>query len=435
MQAPAIDPQIIAALGALQGTLGGQPALQAQQGQEQQGVVQQAQQAANAAGQAYQGAAAAPPPEVSSMAGFVPQLFGDVSSIMSGNPDYSKRGHEKVVQRQKDLAEARLQNLQALRDQFDVKQRAAEQLGNTELAGEAAMKKEQYAKTMDAILAQQRADLEATNAKNLESQRQKGRMELQSAKNKADLAKAAKDQADYFDTLINETDSGNQWLDSTNVPQKQKSQLMQYAKDNGMIVADKNNADRLKAAKEVFLGFKDLEDVMGKYLYPGTDLQGTASTAAHNMWMAGTQQNEDLASFGNSAMLALRDLQALASGMGSGLRITREEYRRMVNNFPKITDNLPTAQRKLAWEKKFLQNKERSIFGKNWKPPDAGAATTTASTAPAGARTASGIPVEIKAQAMKMARTEDYSGLAKLIEKYPALDQDADLDSLTSAVE
>lgn len=431
MQAPSIDPTIIAALGAMQGTLGGQTSLQAQQDQEQQGVVDQANQAAQAAGQAYQSAAGQPTPDLGSMAALIPTLFGNTASVLSGNPDFARHGHETVVQRQKDLADARLSNLQALRDQFDQKARAAEQLGNTEMANEARMKQEQFSKAMQAILQQQQSDLTGKREKDLETQRQAGRKEIQGMKDAASAAKAQKDQADYFDSLTDQTKSGNTWLDSTNVPPKDKHQMMIYAKQNNLMVADKGTADRIRAAQEVNDNFDQMDQVMARFLANTTDPTARLKTSVGNLWAQATQSNPDIASWGNTQLAAIRNIQALASGIGSGFRLNEQEIKRAVSNFPKLTDNLPTARRKLQWERDFLLAKEKAFFGKRWQPP-AGTSVDTGKTTTASMPSSVHYTPEIKAQAMKMARTEDYSGLAKLVEKYPELDEDPDLNALTS---
>jgi hypothetical protein len=365
-----VNPDLLAMLAPMAGTLNDPNALSAQDTELQSQLSQRAQaaaQAASQAGQAYQGAAQAPSPEPG-VADQLPGLFSNVASVLSGNQAYGQRAHENLKQRHDTLLQNRLQNLQALKDQFDQKARAAEQIGNLQAAEDARLQSEKFAR-VHADLLSKRMEAMAKERENaateLENQRQKGRVEIQGMKSRAVSAKSAKDTADYFDSLQKTTRNGNAWLDSTNVPPRDKHQMMIYAKDNKRMVVDKGTADRLNAAEEVYSNFDDIEKVLRGFL-PATP-GGRIESIPKNVWAQITQSDPNIASFSNTQLAAIRNIQALASGIGSGFRLNEQEIKRAIANFPKITDDLPTALRRLEWERNFLKSKEHSFFGRNFQ--------------------------------------------------------------------
>lgn len=161
---------------------------------------------------------------------------------------------------------------------------------------------------------------------------------------------------------------------------KPTNAALQYAKDNGLVAVDKGVADRLRTSEEVQSNLDDIERVVANFL-PETP-QGRAVSIPKNLLAAWTQSNPDIASFGNTYAAAIRNIQALAGGQGSGFRLTNAEVAMATRNFPKITDDLPTAMRKLKWERDFLANKERTHLQRNMTVPKEGGPSGTQGPAP-----------------------------------------------------
>jgi hypothetical protein len=412
MQAPSIDPTIIAALGAMQGTLGGQTSLQAQQDQEQQGVVDQANQAAQAASQAYQGAAAQPTPDLGPMAGFIPTLFGNTASIISGNPEYARQGHETVVQRQKDLADARLSNLQALRDQFDQKARAAEQLGNTEMANEARMKQEQFSKAMEAILQQQQSDLTGKREKDLETQRQAGRMDLEKYKiaHPAPSAKE-KDKIDpnLFQKAVITTSGGQKGIEITKFTGDQRQQATEFALQNDLPILDANEGSQLRDIQTARLGIDTVFNKI-KRLLPADAAQRASQYGPRKMSEL-LQTSAQRAAYKSLWGTAIRLLRAQAGS--KSFRMTRSEIDRAVgSDIPTLNDTFDTASQKLQNANDLLNNAETPIVTRNWSKSGAGSSVS-----------ANPLDPNTKSQALKA----DEPTFIKIVSEHPELRSDPEI--------
>ena len=75
---------------------------------------------------AYEDLAAAPAPEVSGIESGLQQLFGDMGSIISRRPELGERSREDIKQRGAILRQQRIQNIQILRDKYQVLAQRAE---------------------------------------------------------------------------------------------------------------------------------------------------------------------------------------------------------------------------------------------------------------------------------------------------------------------
>jgi len=117
---------------------------------------QQATQAAQQAGQQYQQAAQQPAPDLGMFQALIPALFGNVASVLSGNPSYQQEGQQQVKQSRAQLLQQRADNLQALQDVFKQKAEAAQKAGDFEAEATARTKLEALSKTYD--LVKQNAD-------------------------------------------------------------------------------------------------------------------------------------------------------------------------------------------------------------------------------------------------------------------------------------
>ena len=325
--------------------------------------------ASQTAGQAYQTAAAAPPPQVDPLSQFVPTLLGHIASVIGQDKGYTQRAEAKVGDDRKALMDARLQNLAALRANSDRKASALEQAGHDEEAGKARMQTEKFDKLFltlrDREAHRNRLDeikATGTEQRSLETLRGKNDTTAAEAKTKADTA-------GYFDNEVKDAPGGGAYLDMTNIPNsyKIKDQALQYAKEKGLKVFDKDTATKMKAIDEVLRGIDQVSESMSSFLTPTMGLSN-ARTAAKNLGQAFLHSNVEIGSFGVSKELAIRTLSTLVSGAGSGVRITQPEVNMVNQNWPKLTDPLPIAQGKMAWQKRFLMNKVDVALGKPAKP-------------------------------------------------------------------
>lgn len=375
---PAFDPQMLASL---QNTLG--PAGLLDKNQEEVQLLQaelarrtkEAAGAAATAGTAYSDAAAAPPPQLSPLEESLPQFAGNIAGILSGDKGYAERGAQKVEATRSGLIKARLDNLTALKSAWELKATAAEHAQNLEEAVASRTHVEKLHSIMDKLKREQ--DLEDSNTDNQRKVdaattafgRAKELENLRSGNTiKEQAAKPTADSGGYFDTLTRQTRSGVPWLDMTNVPTpKEKSAAMLYAKEHGLVAVDKNNADKLHTAEEVYQGFDDIDSIMSNFMDTSTGPRRLIH-GAQNTLRGALQSDANISAFNNTRVLGIRALQALAAGAGSGFRLTQSEVELMSKNMPRVTDNITTARRKLSIERRFLQNKENSYFGKPSEP-------------------------------------------------------------------
>lgn len=342
---------------------------------------------ANQAGQAYTSAASQPTPDLSPADTLLPTILSHLASTISGDKSYVDTTRSDLQRQRSDLLKARTDNLTALKATFDEKAKAAESAGDLQATQTARQKSEQLAKTLEVLLSQQNHDeainlekLKQTGASSLEAQ--KGRQSLAeiaargAQDEKAAKAKAAADSAGYFDTLVTTTRAGNKFLDLTNVPTpKQKAQAMQYAKDNGVTALNKNDVAQLRTADEVNAGLDQVESMLGTVLPHQSgnsvkDFLTRQMRGAANAGQAIAQSNSTPAAFGSTMPLAIRSLQAVAAGPGSGFRLNQGEINMINRRWPKLNDNIETAQAKLQWERWFLRNKENSYFNHDWGVED-----------------------------------------------------------------
>lgn len=148
--------------------------------------------AAQQAGQQYQQAAGAPVPQPSPLDVLIPTLFGNVASVIGRKPEYAEQGQASVKQQRADLLKSRADNLQALRDTWEVKAQAAKQAGDLEAEQTALAKKEQLTKTLQQVLESQRH----ANAVALEDKRQANRLALKAAPGGGGVQQKIVDQSD-----------------------------------------------------------------------------------------------------------------------------------------------------------------------------------------------------------------------------------------------
>ena len=120
-----------------------------------------AQQASQGATAAYQGAAAAPVQDVSPLDEGLNALLGNVASVLADDPSFRERAQEDTRTKRKNLLQARLDNLAALRDNHLRMAEAAKQAGDYEREQKDRMKFESLSKTYDLVSRNQDLDAAA----------------------------------------------------------------------------------------------------------------------------------------------------------------------------------------------------------------------------------------------------------------------------------
>lgn len=157
-----------------QGVLSQYQALQAAQDEELRKKSAEAAQAASGAAQAYGQAAAAPPPELGLAAQFVPTLLGGLASILQGNQGPNERAQQGIQQSKAALLQARSQNLQALRDVYSQKADEAQKSGDLETTEKYRSKLESLHRSLEVVNDQaQRTFLAEQNRLNREGLNQR----------------------------------------------------------------------------------------------------------------------------------------------------------------------------------------------------------------------------------------------------------------------
>src|SRR3972149_869090 len=119
--------------------------------------------AAGSAFEKLQTAQAAPPPELGAMEAALPQLFGDVASVISRRPEFGERTREDIKQRQAMLLQQRMQNIQVLRDKYVALAEQAEKLDPIK-ALEHSEKVERYNKLLEQLHDREMTGFKATKA-------------------------------------------------------------------------------------------------------------------------------------------------------------------------------------------------------------------------------------------------------------------------------
>jgi hypothetical protein len=329
---------------------------------------QAASQAASAAGTTYSTAAAAPPPQLDPLAQSLPQLTGNVASILTKDPGYALRAHQDVTRQQNDLMTARLQNLSALRDDATLKAKAAADAGDLEGAFKQKVAVEKFSKTMDAILQKQREDAAAANLKTTHQ-------------NRLSEIAATGAQARQTKTVATPgTTAGNSlpdWVDIRKLPDgtevpylnagqiktpKMRDQLTAEARKAGIAVLGDREANVFQLLDSVR---GDLQSVTNDLIpkLPNTGGLGRIKGGAANRWNAIWQNDAVLSGYPAYRTAAIKTIQTLAA-LGKGLRINQAEIAAAQNfDYPRIDDNQATAKEKFRILGLMLDHMEKAALG------------------------------------------------------------------------
>lgn len=339
-----------------------------------------ASQQAQQAGQAYQQAAAAPVPDLAPTDVALPQLFGRIAEAISQDPTYAAQAQGEIARQRQSLLQTRAANLQALRDTWAAKADAAQKLGDLNLEQQARSKVDTLSKALDVVLqnqhqaftaGQQTANLAQEHANRLSEIAAQGEQQRQTQAAGLSAQAGSEDEAS-FDNATFTTRAGRRVLDLTNFAGKKKDRALNYAAKVGAVPVSAATSSALRTGQEVQAGLDQVEAALSSMLphqtgAPLKDFLARQAAGASNAFQALTQATSPAAAFTNTLPLAIRSLQAVAAGMGSGFRLNQSEINMIRQRWPRLNDNLETAQAKLRWERWFLGNKESSLLDKDFR--------------------------------------------------------------------
>ncbi len=371
------------------------------------GQVQQAQQGAEQAGQQYQDAANAPPPQNNPFADLIGRLAPQTASIVSGNPEYAKQGHQDLQDQHTELMQRRVQTLKSLADQYSQKADAAEKLGNLEaqqkfkeLEDKAMREQMKLLVGMKGSIQERIAtghdDTSITNtntrtgsAETIGAGHDAAGIErarivaAASAQRTAAAARAAGSMPDggtaYLENRTITSESGRKWFDATGMSVKDRQAADRYAGNfvdpetgqKGMPVMNKEQSEKLRTVQSARMDVQSAFDNI-QALLP-EDAMDRLKQAPGIKFAEVFQTNPILGSYGAWRSAAIKALQGIAGGAGSGLRINQAEITMSIaNDIPKNTDTWASAQQKLQNIRTMLDNGEMPYMQRDWRPNQTG---------------------------------------------------------------
>lgn len=370
---------LVGTLGPLMTLMGLGQAQQQQNMDELHGQVSQAQQQAQQAGQDYQQAAQAPQPQ--SGGNFYDQLLGNTASVLGGNKEYGQQAYERGKQHDEDLRKSRVENLAALKANYEKAASNAEKLGNTELTAQYRTKVEQVTKGLQQLVQQGMRGQEAVTT---EANKQGGRMELQGLKGQqakdqirlrglqaVDLQKlknegkiASTEEEAILGQAVTTTSTGYQVLNLSGLVGNSKNKAIMWAMRNDMPAL---SAADVKVLQDIQGARDNIDDIMANIEDKlAQDPTGRLASMPGVRLSAMLQTDDDRAAFAAWRTAAIKNLRATA-GSG-GLRINQAEIELAVqNDIPRITDTVSAARQKMDNVRTMLDNAEKPLATHDWR--------------------------------------------------------------------
>lgn len=215
-------------------------------------------------------------------------------------------------------------------------------------AGSAYKQQAADAKNQQIAIAQANSAIAANRAAAYVSSQQAKGLELQNA-------------AALAGNSIYDTTTGFKYVDGTQFyGNDAKNIAHNTAQSAGAILLDKNGIDAVHNIESVRSQLKMIEsDLAGKL---GTDTWDRLVQSPVNAAKKISQVDPNLASLNIYKDTAIKFLQAVAGGSGSGLRINQAEIDNQIQNLPKSTDTIAVADAKLKKMNQFISEKEALLF-------------------------------------------------------------------------
>lgn len=162
--------------------------------------------------------------------------------------------------------------------------------------------------------------------------------------------------------VVNTTD-GATYINDTLVPAAQKNVVQQQAAAAGIKYLSANDVGALQSIQYADTNMDKLAAVVDQTLKPGVTgrITNTISAKLNDLF----QNNQQLVAFNQARDTAIKTIQGLAGGPGSGFRLNQSEIDTATGNLPSASDNLETAKTKISWVKGFLADKKSLLLTGN----------------------------------------------------------------------
>lgn len=366
-----------------------------QQAEELARRTQAATQAGQQAQQQYTQAAAAPPPD-QGLAGMIPQLFGNMASVIAENPMYAQQAERSVERQRADAMKARADNLQALQEIYRQRADEAQKAGDLETALTSRTKLESLDKVREQVtLNVKRADdlAAAEEKKRQEALDRANRLQTSVIGQGVNPGGLAFGKAGELLPYVAKTGLGLGMggggaeggppvgkVITLNGPEGQDIQVYNTGgaigntKNAGLLWANQNKvpslSDKELAVAQDIQGARDnISDILSQLEATGRQPQTPFQRMGAFVGLRGGAMSQVFpteAAFNSWRTAAIRNLRATA-GSG-GLRINQREIELAVaNDLPKYTDTFEVSRQKMENIRAMLNNGLRPLVSEDWR--------------------------------------------------------------------
>lgn len=149
--------------------------------------------------------------------------------------------------------------------------------------------------------------------------------------------------------------SGGQYINEERVPAGQRDIVRQLAAQNGVPFLSAGDVSSVQSIDYTKANLDKLSTVVDQVLYDGAlGKVGNIASATLNKWFPTSVART---AFNSNRETAIKQIQSLVAGSGSGFRLTQPEIDQAVSQMPTEYDTLSIAKAKLAWVNSFLDTK------------------------------------------------------------------------------
>jgi len=158
------------------------------------------------------------------------------------------------------------------------------------------------------------------------------------------------------------TPDGYKYIDQSKLEGTQKDAITYLARQAGVPILNGDEVAKVKAIQASELNLGNIQNAALGFL--PSDPLSRVVVGPSNKLADFFQTNSDISAFNAWRSAVINNVQALAGGAGSGLRINQAEIdTALKNDLPEITDTAATAQSKIATLKSQLTTWKTVIFG------------------------------------------------------------------------
>jgi hypothetical protein len=151
--------------------------------------------------------------------------------------------------------------------------------------------------------------------------------------------------------------SGGEYVNEDKVPTNQRDTMKMLAAQNGIPFLTTGDVQSIQAIDYTKYNLQQLNSVVQQVLAPG--LGGRITNPIKGLVNNLLQNDPRLVAFNQARETAIKQIQSLVAGSGSGFRLTQPEIEQAVSQLPTQNDSLEYANAKLAWINSFLDTKKQ----------------------------------------------------------------------------